>query len=201
MKNVKIALSSVALAILCFALSGAYIQTRMPPGTLLLTGRTSCPSYTVAADGSSLLRAGLYANLFSAISTTYGSADGTHFAVPNAKGVFLRGAGAQTISAISYSGSQGTTQGDQEQGHYHTLTDPGHTHTVNVATTASASKNYIANDTALGGSLIGTNAALVVNAVTGATVTAMTTDGSNGTPRVGTQTYPANISVLYCIWY
>ncbi len=200
MKNLKTALVSIAIASLCFALSGAYIQTRMPPGTLLLTGRTSCPSYTVAADGSSLLRAGLYANLFSAIGTTYGTADGSHFAVPNAKGVFLKGAGSQTISAISYSGTQGTTLGDEFQGHYHAKTESAHAHVehsgsgVGIANQGMATADW-------NGSTDFTSGLSTSSTTTNMAIVAPTTDGSNGTPRTGSQTYPANITVLYCIWY
>lgn len=41
-------------------------------------------------DGSSVLRAS-YSGLFTAIGTAWGSVDGTHFNVPDLRGVFLRG--------------------------------------------------------------------------------------------------------------
>jgi microcystin-dependent protein len=39
------------------------------------------------------LRAGTYAALFAVIGTTFGSADGTHFNVPDMRGVYPKGAG------------------------------------------------------------------------------------------------------------
>src|SRR5262245_19026075 len=44
-------------------------------------------------DGASYLRSGTYASLFAAIGTTYGSADGTHFNVPDFRGRVPAGVG------------------------------------------------------------------------------------------------------------
>src|SRR5205085_39849 len=52
-------------------------------GMILMWGTTSAPTGWVFCDGSSLLRAGTYAALFAVIGTTFGSADGTHFNVPD----------------------------------------------------------------------------------------------------------------------
>ena len=154
----------------------SYVPTS-PPGVIIQTAATSCPSKTVPADGSSLVRSS-YLALFTAIGVTYGNVDGTHFNVPNSKGVFLRGAGSQTISAISYTGTQGTTQGDQFQGHEHNVTYSAGTN----LTTGAVDYVIVA-----GGSYAPTSTPI--------------SDGTNGTPRTGTETRPANISVLYCIYY
>lgn len=58
----------------------------VPTGSLLATGRASVPSSQwLMCDGASYLRA-TYPALFTAISTTYGSVDGTHFNVPDLQG-------------------------------------------------------------------------------------------------------------------
>lgn len=162
----------------------------LPTGTLIFGAWTSCPALSIAADGSSLLRSGgtscgggACANLFAAISTTYGTADGTHFTLPNMSGVFPRGQGTQTISAISYSGTQGTTLGDAFQGHRH---------------------NFLVNQVvfaASDGGNVGSSSSGSVKNGTGALVVDPITDGTHGTPRTGSETMPANITLKYCIYY
>lgn len=53
----------------------------------------SAPSGTVFCDGTSYLRAGAKAALFAVIGTAYGSADGTHFNVPDLRSRFALGVG------------------------------------------------------------------------------------------------------------
>jgi microcystin-dependent protein len=150
---------------------------QVPSGTVIMFAGTSCPTAYLATDGT-LYSTTTYATLYAAIGTTYGSGSGT-FGVPNTKGVFIRGAGSQTIGGISYSGTQGTTQGDQMQGHLHQQTTGG-----------------------TGGSLTQTSNFTTGNSgqtATSSNTTGPVSDGTNGTPRTGTQTYPANITLLYCI--
>lgn len=61
-------------------------------GTVWLFGGSSVPTGWLACDGASLLRAD-YPDLFAAIGTTYGSADGTHFNVPDLRGRCVVGTG------------------------------------------------------------------------------------------------------------
>jgi microcystin-dependent protein len=156
----------------------SFLATSLAPtGTVLPFAGASAPTGWLLCDGSAISRS-TYANLFTVLSTTYGSGDGsTTFNVPNAQGVFLRGAGSQTISSISYSGTRGTTQGDQMQGHFH------------------SAQGY---QTALSGGGTGRVATDSGN-TTSASILSPLTDGTNGTPRTGTQTHPANISVNYII--
>jgi len=145
-------------------------------GMIAAFARTTAPTGWLACNGSAVSRT-TYANLFAAIGTTYGVGDGsTTFNLPDCRGVFLRGHGSQTISGIVYTGSQGTTQGDLMQGHFHS---------------ASSNNSIVVGSTPIAG---GPNFGL--GAVT---VGSPTNDGANGTPRTGSETRPANISVLYCI--
>lgn len=152
-----------------------------PTATVLPFAAASAPSGWLLCNGAAVSRT-TYAELFAAIGTTYGSGDGsTTFNVPNAQGVFLRGAGSQTISTITYSGTRGTTQGDQIQGHWHNLlSDSGY---VLGGGGFNAQPRRPSGDLTQYGDMI----------------RAPVTDGANGTPRTGSQTHPANISVNYII--
>jgi microcystin-dependent protein len=146
-----------------------------------ITAASSCPIGTVREDGSALSRT-QYAALFNCLGSTYGAGDGsTTFNVPNAQGVFERGAGSQTIAGITYTGAPGTTQGDQMQGHIHNT-------------------SFGAGPAGVTGAAQGiTGSPTVTNASIG--MTDPVTDGTNGTPRTGAETRPANISHLHCIRY
>ena len=61
-----------------------------PAGAMLNFAGLTAPAGWLECDGSSLLRAS-YPNLFSAIGTTYGSADVNHFTLPDMRGEFVRG--------------------------------------------------------------------------------------------------------------
>ena len=114
-----------------------------------------------------------FSALYAILGTTYGVA-GT---LPDLEGVFIRGTGSQTISGITYSGTLGTKEGDQLQGHQHSIRIDG--------SGASFRTGATSNNTQ-----VGTNQ-----------TTAIVTDGTNGTPRTGAETRPANIALLPCIKY
>lgn len=158
----------------------AQVQAMLfPPGMISEYGASSAPAGWLLCDGTAVSRT-TYAALFAVIGTTFGAGDAsTTFNVPNTSGIFVRGAGSQTISTISYSGTNGTRQGDQMQGHYH---NPLTGTTFFNGTT--------------GGGVVGSGASNYAgNSTTGAAVT----DGTNGTPRLGAETRPANISLYYII--
>jgi microcystin-dependent protein len=142
-------------------------------------------------DGSAVSRT-QYADLFKAISTTYGVGDGsTTFNLPNLKGVFARGAGSQTISGVTYTGTLGSSQVDQMQGHYHNKAaiDDTNYRLLNVSTSGGVD----ANDGAPNFTTVAASSAL--------NITSPSTDGTNGTPRTGSETRPANVAVAYHIRY
>jgi len=145
----------------------------LPAGAIMAFAMNSAPAGWLAADGSNVSRS-TYAALFSAIGTTYGSGDGsTTFALPDLRGIFVRGSGSQTISGITYNKTFAAKEGDALQGHEHTI-------------------NAIAFMTG-GAGVAGSG---VNNRVTS---TGIVTDGTNGTPRTASETRPANIALLYCI--
>lgn len=154
--------------------SWAAISTSSAPsGAMMAYGGSSAPSGWLFCDGSAVSRT-TYSALFTAIGTGFGSGDGsTTFNLPNTSGVFLRGAGSQTISGISHSGTLGATQGDQIQGHVHQFTTQG------------GSGSYSGGSVGSDGGTANTGGPL--------------SDGTNGTPRTGSETRPANIGVNWMI--
>jgi microcystin-dependent protein len=151
----------------------------VPSGSVLSFAGSAAPTGYLLCDGSAISRT-TYATLFAAIGTVYGIGNGTTtFNIPNTQGVFLRGAGSQTISGISYTGIAGTAQGDQMQGHIHqqTFDSAGGGAAVNVGNFTGAPNNVASNNSTSGPN----------------------SDGTNGTPRTGSETRPANIGVNHII--
>lgn len=160
------------------------VSAIVPPATVLPYAAASAPDGWLLCDGSAVSRT-TYAALFAAIGTTYGVGDGsTTFNLPNTQGVFLRGAGSQTISAISYSGTRGTTEADQMQGHLHNMN-------INVAAEQDGGGAITSGGVGV--------AAQNFRPFFSASSDSIAALGANGTPRTGTQTHPANISVNYII--
>ena len=62
----------------------------VPAGTEVMWPMGTPPTGWLQENGASLLRAGIYANLFAVIGTTYGAADSTHFNLPDSRGYFVR---------------------------------------------------------------------------------------------------------------
>jgi len=154
-----------------------------PVGTYIQHAGATAPTGFLACDGASLLRAGTYADLFAVIGTTYGAADGTHFSLPDARGLVMVGAGSHgtmtRADASAYNGgSVGASRNDQFQGHVHAVTTESYT---------AGSTTKIARG----------NGGPEPTASTGAPAS----DGVNGTPRTGNETRPAEIAVLVCIKY
>ena len=123
------------------------VLDNVPVGTILPYGGAAAPSTDwMLCQGQSLDRT-TYSSLFSAIGTAYGSADATHFTLPNLQGRVPVGAGTGTGDGASGTGTitGGTTLSGRTVGawggaenhtltigqmpsHAHTPTDPGHVH-------------------------------------------------------------------------
>ena len=148
----------------------------VPSGAVMAFAMNSAPTGWLSAEGTAVSRS-TYANLFAAIGTTYGSGDGsTTFNLPDLRGYFVRGSGTNSDGTIA--GTFATKQADQFQGHYHTST-------LSTGTTGSPYTTPLLGN--------GSGSGVTSYAQT------IATDGTNGTPRVGTETRPRNIPMLYCI--
>jgi len=155
-------------------------------GVVVMYGAATAPTGWLLCDGSAVSRT-TYARLFAIISTTFGTGDGsTTFNLPDFRGIFPAGAGSQTISSITYTRTLGTKQGDTMQGHYHSYevySQPGST---------SSTDNYIQNNTSPGlGPYSGSPGR--------AAIKSPVTDSTNGTPRTGSETRPANLGITFII--
>jgi microcystin-dependent protein len=92
-------------------------QSLVPAGAVQAFAMNSAPTGWLAADGTAVSRS-TYAALFAAIGTTYGVGDGsTTFALPDLRGIFVRGSG--TNSDGTASGTFGAKQADELKSHTH----------------------------------------------------------------------------------
>lgn len=90
-------------------IAGGTMYADSPIGSILPYGGTTAPSGWMICNGASLLRTD-YAELFAIIGTAFGSADSTHFNIPDLRGEFLRGAGTNSHSGQGSGGTVGTHQ-------------------------------------------------------------------------------------------
>jgi len=170
-----------------------FVKDTNPVAVVLPYAGSTAPTGWLLCDGSPVSRT-VYASLFASIGTTYGSGDGlSTFNLPDMRGIFVRGAGSQTISGNTYSGTLGTKQTDQMQGHKHSITDPTHRHGAPGAQSVGGTGGFSRSSNPE------YTLAFTDYQATGVTVQNPSTDGTNGTPRIGTQTQPANLALNYII--
>lgn len=180
------------------------------------------PIGALQMGGQSLLRAD-YPDLFTAIGTTYGSVDGTHFNVPDVQtaGRFIR----STTASLTL----GTTQANQNAAHTHTVTGaPGagslttdvqgnHAHTANVSDPSHAHVYNTTSGSTTGGgafaipsngstntsfNLTGISVSIVAAGAHAHNVTGAPSVGSLGTASSGgTEARPESIAMIACILY
>lgn len=150
----------------------------VPSGAVQPFAMSSAPNGWLSCNGANVSRT-TYSDLFAAIGTTWGAGDGTTtFGLPDLRGEFVRGwdAGRGADSGRSFASSQA----DQFQDHGHRLTGRQH-----------AGADGAFNE-------FGDNQAAEVYSNT-TSVGAPVERNSNGTPRVGSETRPRNVAMLYCI--
>lgn len=179
-----------------------YVGSSAPSSWLLLNGNTIGSSASGATSRANADTETLFSLLWnsmsnadlpiqdsSGVASTRGANAAADFSankrlpLPNTQGIFIRGAGSQTISSIAYSGTLGSKQTDQLQGHIHNILKGGSQAYLNWAQTGP-SANFEGVQTGSGDSF---------------TISSPSNDGSNGTPRTGTETRPANLSLNYII--
>jgi len=156
-------------------------------GMIAPFGMSSVPTGWLACDGSAVSRT-TYADLFTAIGTTWGAGDGSStFALPDLEGAFLRGTGGHGTHQMATEGGSdhftgpnvGSFEDDQMQDHKH--------NTSNLSTTAGQPPGGTADPNTYGSGNRDSGGPLEFN--------------SKGTPRVGDETRPFNAGVKYCIKY
>ncbi|NDC22519.1 MAG: tail fiber protein [Proteobacteria bacterium] len=169
-------------------------------GEIIAFGSKTSPPGFLYCDGSPVLIS-QYQDLYNVVGQSFGDgtkkADGTSsgytssqaFNLPNLCGVFLRGSDSRNITVgsttLTYAGGNvGREQQDQTQGHKHNYTDP------TIPMVAGSLIGVVYDGTGNTAEYVAGNAGTTTNPIT---------DGTNGTPRTGTQTHPANVTVAYHI--
>ena len=168
-----------------------------PAGSVMMFGGATAPSGWLFLQGQTLNVAD-YPALFAAIGYTHGGSGAT-FMLPDTRGIFVRGMGAQTFGSVTYSSiTLGLKANDQFQGHNHLVrggspATPNWNITVNIASGGADDANSVgfSDNTSQGGY----NPASYLRAKD------IESNGTNGTPRVGNETNPANITLNYMIKY
>ena len=95
------------------------IPDAVPSGAVSAFAMETAPSGWLSADGTAVSRA-TYANLFSAIGTTYGAGDGTTtFNLPDLRGEFIRG--FDDGRGVDSGRTFGSTQADEFKSHNHDM--------------------------------------------------------------------------------
>jgi microcystin-dependent protein len=121
-----LALDATALAMAIFS----YLSTGLEAaGTIKLWSAAVAPSGFLLCDGASHLRS-TYTDLFTAIGTTFGAADGTHFNVPDLRGRVPLGVGT----------------GDASDATAHTLAQKAGTETHALTTAQMPSHSHAASN-------------------------------------------------------
>jgi len=106
--------ATAAAALAALALPTAYMT-----GQVVMTGRSSAPTGWLECDGSAVSRA-TYAALFTAISTTWGTGDGsTTFNIPDMRGYFPRG--YDNGRGVDAGRALASNQADAFAAHTHTI--------------------------------------------------------------------------------
>lgn len=105
----------------------ALLASLVPAGTITATGRSTAPSGWLICDGSAVSRS-TYADLFSAIGTSFGAGDGsTTFQVPDLRGRSPVGRDSTQTEFDSLGESGGS------KSHAHSLSDAGRAAITNAA--------------------------------------------------------------------
>jgi microcystin-dependent protein len=85
------------------------LTQRSEVGAIKPWGKATAPDGYVLCDGASLTRTGTYADLFAVIGTTYGSADGSSFNVPDLQGKMPQGYDGSTYNLAGTGGANTVT--------------------------------------------------------------------------------------------
>lgn len=165
---------------------GLVTYNQFPAGAVMFFAMATAPAGWLFANGAAVSRT-LYANLFAAIGVTYGPGNGsTTFNLPNLNGQFIRGWDAS--GAVDPGRVLGSTQAQSFASHNHGVTDPGHSHPVQLLTWAGHAGVAGPADTPLyNGSFS------VATAGSGTGISVNSTGGS--------ETRPTNVALYACIKY
>jgi len=171
-----------------------------PAGTIITFGGASAPTGYLACDGSAVSRT-TYADLFAALSTTWGTGDGsTTFNVPDLRGAFLRGTGSHGTQNMAdgndYAGpSVGSFENDQMQRHTGDFEADSPGHAGNVKIFAGITSPFVAGTQGcVAGGNYGSGQRFQNTSSSASAFSKIEIDIGDGP-----ETRPFNAGVLYCI--
>lgn len=108
---------------------GSWGALGAPTGSILAYINAAAPSGWALCDGSAVSRT-TFATLFALIGTAYGAGDGsTTFNLPDLRGRVAVGKGTH-VDVDTLGDNDGAALADRRPKHNHTMTDPGHVHSV-----------------------------------------------------------------------
>lgn len=106
------------------------IANGVPAGSVFTFATSTVPSGYLECNGAAVSRS-TYASLFSSISTTWGTGDGSStFNLPDLRGQFVRG--WDNSAGVDSGRSFASSQSDQNKQHTHSVTDSGHQHNTSI---------------------------------------------------------------------
>lgn len=184
----KVAHGLIAGDVVSFETTGA-LPTGLAVGTnyyVIATGLTT-DNFRVSATlgGAAVVTTGSQSGTHTLRNNPFGCGNGSStFNLPDARGEFVRG--WDDARGIDASRVFGSAQSDQNLAHTHSITDPGHAHTVTDASPSGAPNGALA---ARGNVAIPLSSHVTNTAVTGISIQ------SNG----GTEARPRNLAMLACI--
>ena len=169
-----------------------------PVGSIQMFAGSSAPEGWVLCDGTTLdsVANPKYAALFAVISTTYGGTGAASFKVPDCRGVFVRGAGSQTIGAETYTATLGASQNDATA--VNGLTNSSHKHNL-PAKTRTQNGTFAAPYGGAGSVGVGYGEYWAADATILSNY--QLSDSASVSLSGDTETRPANIALNYIIKY
>ena len=163
----------------------------VPAGTVLAYASSTVPTGFLECNGANISRS-TYAQLYSALGTTWGSGDGSStFGLPDLRGEFIRG--WDNSRGIDSGRSFATSQSDQNESHTHSVTDPNHSHTQR-GLALSGGSGSVAITLGSGQSYQIGYSGQQSTVTTGTSSTGISL-GTSG----GTEARPRNVSLMYII--
>lgn len=170
------------------AIQAALSAGATPSGAIIPFAGTSAPTGYLSCDGSAVSRT-TYADLFTAIGTTWGAGDGsTTFNVPDLRAAVLRGAGSHgTETMANGSAYDGGSVGNFSDDSMQEFALQGEVLNDGSATSGN---QYTSTTEVMPGYSDGVGTSFTVDAIRA---------NSEGTPRTGAETKPFTASVLYII--
>ena len=160
------------------------IANGVPAGSVFSFATSTVPSGYLECNGAAVSRS-TYASLFSSISTTWGTGDGSStFNLPDLRGQFVRG--WANSAGVDSGRSFASSQSDQNKSHNHSINDSGHNHTI-----GNWGGNFGGGSGALTfrNDVSGTNGSIIQNSTTGISIQ---NDG-------GTEVRVKNYALMYVI--